>query len=139
MSDRPSGGAIGWISFAGFVMILAGSFAMLAGLAEIINPDAYTAADTIFKASATTWGWWHLIVGAVLFFAGFGVFTGNVLARTVGVIVATVSAISAFVWLPIYPVWGIIIITMDFAVIWALTAHGRDIQKAQKAERTEGM
>jgi hypothetical protein len=136
MADRPSGAAIGWISFAGFVMILAGSFAMLAGLAAIVNPDAFTATDSVFKWSAGTWGWWHLIIGAVVFFAGFGVFSGNVLARTIGVIGATLSAISAFVWMPIYPVWGILIIAMDFAVIWALTSHGRDIQKA---ERMEGM
>ena len=64
--------------------------------------------------------------------AGFGVFTGNVLARIVGVIGAAVSAIAAFAWLPIYPVWGIIVIAADIAVIWALTAHGRDIQKAER-------
>ena len=103
-------------------MILAGSFAMLAGLGGIINPDSFVVTtDNIFKLSTTSWGWWHLIVGAVVFFAGFGVFAGNAIARTIGVIGATLSAISAFVWLPIYPVWGIIIIAMDFAVIWALT------------------
>ena len=50
-------------------------------------------------------------------------------------IVALISAISAFVWIPIYPVWGIIIIAMDFAVIWALTAHGRDMQKAERMDQ----
>jgi len=133
MSDQPSGGALGWISFAGFVMILGGSFAMLAGLATIINPGAFTATDTLFKQGADTWGWWHLIVGAVVLFSGFGVFSGNVLARTVGVIGATISAISAFVWMPIYPVWGILIVSADFAIIWALTAHGRDMAKAAQA------
>ena len=63
--------------------------------------------------------------------SGFGVFTGNVLARTVGVIAATVSGISAFVWMPIYPVWGVTLVAIDIAIIWALTAHGRDIQKAE--------
>jgi len=133
MSDQPSGGALGWISFAGFVMILGGSFAMLAGLATIINPGAFTATDTLFNQGADTWGWWHLIVGAVVLFSGFGVFSGNVLARTVGVIGATISAISAFVWMPIYPVWGILIVSADFAIIWALTAHGRDMAKAAQA------
>ena len=133
MSDRePSGGAIGWISFAGILLIIGGSFAMLAGLGGIINPDAFVVTkDNLFKLSTSSWGWWHLIVGAIVFFSGFGVFAGNVLARTVGVIAAIVSMVSAFVWMPIYPVWGITIIAIDLAVIWALTAHGRDIQKAQ--------
>jgi len=132
MSSRePSSKAVGWIAFAGFILILGGSFMMLAGLGGILNPDSYVVTqDNILKVSTTTWGWWHLFLGAVLFFAGFGVFTGNILARTIGVIAAIISAISAFVWLPIYPVWGVIIIAMDFAVIWALTAHGRDMQNA---------
>jgi hypothetical protein len=132
MSDsQPSAGAIGWIGFAGFVMILGGSFAILMGLGAIINPDAYQGVDSIVEQSAETWGWWHLLVGLVVLLSGFGVFTGNVLARTVGVIAATVSAISAFVTLPIHPIGGILVISIDLAIIWALTAHGRDIQKAE--------
>ena len=130
--SEPSGAAIGWITFAGVLMIVAGSFQIIAGLAALINPDSFTAVDSIFEQSAESWGWWHLLVGAVVVLAGFGVFTGNVLARIVGVIGATVSAIAAFVWLPIYPVWGILVIAADIAVIWALTAHGRDIQKAER-------
>lgn len=132
-SGEPSGAAIGWISFAGVVMIIGGSFEVLAGLAALINPDAFTATDTIFEQGAESWGWWHLIVGTIVLLAGFGVFTGNVLARIVGVTAAAISAIGAFVWLPIYPIWGITLIAVDIAVIWALTAHGRDIQK--NAER----
>ncbi len=133
--EEPSGGAIGWITFAGILLIIGGSFAMLAGLAGIINPDSFAAKDDLLKVSASTWGWWHLIVGAIVFFAGFGVFTGNVLARTVGVIAALVSMVSAFVWMPVAPVWGITIVAIDFAIIWALTVHGRDIQKAEQMGR----
>jgi hypothetical protein len=136
MSDRqPSGAAAGWIMFAGFVMIIGGSFSALAGLALLINPDTWdNVTDTVIEQSATTWGWWKLIVGAVLILAGFGVFSGNVLARTVGVIAAVVSCISAFAWMNFYPVWAICIIAIDIAVIWALTAHGRDIQKMQEMD-----
>ena len=130
--SEPSGAAIGWIAFAGIIMIVGGSFQIIAGLAALINPDSFTAVDSIFEQTAESWGWWHLLVGAVVILAGFGVFTGNVLARIVGVIGAAVSAIAAFAWLPIYPVWGIVVIAADIAVIWALTAHGRDIQKAER-------
>ena len=130
---EPSGAAVGWISFAGILLIIAGSFAMLAGLAGIINPDTFVVTkDNLVKVSTSTWGWWHLILGAIVFFSGFGVFMGNVLARTVGVIAAIVSMISAFVYMSVYPIWGITIVAIDFAVIWALTVHGRDIQKAER-------
>lgn len=133
MSDRePSGAAVGWIMFAGFMMILAGSFSMLSGLGAILNPSSLggVATDSILEQSADTWGWWHLLIGLVVFLAGFGVFKGNVLARTVGVIAASLSAISAFMWMPLAPWWGIIVIFVDVSVIWALTVHGRDVEKA---------
>ena len=53
--------------------------------------------------------------------------SGNVAARTVGVGVAGLAAIVNFAWLPYYPVWSIIVIAISVAIIWALTAHGRDI------------
>ena len=48
-------------------------------------------------------------------------------ARIVGVIVAALVAIGNFMWLPYSPVWSIIVIAACAMVIWALTAHGRDI------------
>ena len=53
--------------------------------------------------------------------------TGNVLARAVGVFVAALSAIANFGFIPYYPIWSIAIIAVDIAIIWALTAHGRDV------------
>ena len=87
---------------------------MLAGLAGIINPDTFVVTkDNLLKVSTSAWRWWHLIVGAIVFFSGFGVFTGNVLARTIGVIAAIVSMISAFVYMSVYPIWGITIVAID--------------------------
>ena len=74
------------------------------------------------------WGWVHLIIGLVVVLCGFGVMTGNILARTVGVIVAGVSMIANFFAIPIYPVWSLTIIVIDMLVIWALTAHGREMR-----------
>ena len=85
-----------------------------------IEPD-------FLKFDVTAWGWIHLIAGIVVLLAGFALFSGAVWARTVGVILALVSAIANFAWLPYYPVWSILIIAVDIAVIWALTVHGRDI------------
>jgi hypothetical protein len=56
-----------------------------------------------------------------------GIGEGHVAGRTVGVLAACLSLVSNFMWLPYYPVWSTIIIAMCIAVIWALTAHGRDI------------
>jgi hypothetical protein len=75
----------------------------------------------------TTWGWVHIVAGVLVVLAGFGVLSGNVLARTVGVILAGLSIVANFLFLPVYPLWSIIVITIDVLVIWALTAHGREL------------
>ncbi|MGH2678574.1 MAG: DUF7144 family membrane protein [Actinomycetota bacterium] len=31
--------------------------------------------------------------------------------------------------MPYYPVWAIVIIALAVSVIWALTAHGRDVTR----------
>jgi hypothetical protein len=32
-----------------------------------------------------------------------------------------------FAFIPLYPVWSIVMIAVNIGIIWALTAHGRDI------------
>lgn len=130
MEREPSGAAAGWIVFAAFALIMIGSFDIIAGLAGIIHDEFYVATPNyIFEFDATTWGWIKLLWGIVVLLAGFGLFSGAVWARTVGVIVALISAIVNFAWLPVYPIWAVTIIAIDVAVIWALTAHGRDITR----------
>lgn len=128
MSDEPSGAAIGFSAFAAFMLLMIGMFQALAGIAAIANDDRFVVTeDYVVTLDVTQWGWIHLIIGIIVFLSGIGIFTGNVLARTVGVIVALASAVSAFVYLPIQPVWSSILIAVNVTVIWALTAHGRDI------------
>ena len=132
MSDEQSGWAVGWTAFAGIMMVLLGGWWIIAGLVAIINDDFFVVGqEYIFQFDATTWGWIHLILGIVILLSGFGLFTANVWARTVGVIIAVIAGLAAFAWLPWYPVWAIIFIAIAVAVIWALTAHGRDIVEAE--------
>ena len=128
MSQERSSGAVGWTAFAGVMLILIGFFHALAGLSGIIKDQFYAVTPNyVLEFDATTWGWIHLIGGIIVLFAGFSLFRGAVWARTIGVIVAAVSAIVSFAWIPVYPIWGIVVIAFVVAVFWALPALGRDI------------
>lgn len=128
LGHERSGAAVGWTAFAAFMMIMLGSFHMIAGLAGLVGDNLYVKSPNyVFQFDTTSWGWIHLIGGAIAFFGGLALFRGAVWARTIGVIIALGSALGAFAWLPIYPIWALTLIAVDIAVIWALTAHGRDI------------
>ena len=123
--------AVGYAMFASVLLLMAGIFQFVAGLVAVVEDDFYVVtAKWVFEFDVTTWGWIHMLIGVVLFLSGIGILSGNVLARTVGVIAAGVAAVANFLWLPYYPVWSIIMIFLAVAVIWALTVHGRDITDA---------
>ena len=123
-----SGFAVGFISFAGIVLILAGIFHVIDGIVGLVNNDFYVKTDNwVFKFNVTSWGWIHILLGIIAILAGVGLFSGAIWARTVAVIVAAVSIIANFVWLPYYPWWARLVFVLDFFVIWAVGLHGRDV------------
>lgn len=123
--------AVGWATFAGVMLIIIGLFDIIQGIVALANDEFFVVTqEWVFKFDITTWGWIQIILGVVLLASGIGIFSGNVAARTVGVIAAGLAAIANFAWLPYYPVWSIIVIAVCIAIIWSLTAHGRDITAA---------
>jgi hypothetical protein len=123
-----SSGWAGWIVFAAVMMILAGSLNAIHGLVAILNDEWVVFGNRAdLYLDLTTWGWIHLGVGVAVVLAGFGLFTGNVLARAIGVFMAAASIVANFLYIPAYPVWALTIIAIDVFVIFALTAHGRDL------------
>jgi hypothetical protein len=110
------------------MLVLNGSFQIIAGLSGIFKNEFYVATPNyLLELDASAWGWIHLIWGLLVLVGGFGLFTGSLWGRTLGVIAAAGSALVAFAFIPLYPVWSIVVISVDVTVIWALTAHGRDI------------
>jgi hypothetical protein len=78
----------------------------------------------LFQFDATSWGWIHLLLGLVVAFAGYGPLSGRTWARAAAIALAVLSAIANFLFIPYYPFWSLLIITLDIFVIWAIAAHG---------------
>jgi hypothetical protein len=117
----------GMSAFAGVMLIIAGVFNAVEGLVALFRNQVYVAGPVyVFAFDLTAWGWTHLIVGAVVAAAGFAVMSGKVWGRSVGVGIAVLSMLVNFLFIPYYPVWSLLIIALDFFVIWALIAYRRD-------------
>ena len=68
-------------------------------------------------------------MGIIVTLAGFALFGGSVWARSIAVVLAVFSMIVNFAFIPFYPLWSVVIIALDIGVIWAVTAHGRDVSE----------
>jgi hypothetical protein len=125
--ETVSGWTVGFAYFAGAIMILIGIYHAIAGLAAIFEDEFFVVGrNYTFDLDVTAWGWIHLILGIVVVLAGIGIYSGATWARTVGIVLAGLSAIANFFWIPYYPVWAVLIIALDIAVILALTAFTRE-------------
>jgi hypothetical protein len=123
----PSVGAAAGTVLAGVLMIVGGIWGFLVGLGVVLKKQFFVPVNTTYAYhwNVTDWGWTHLALGAVVFAAGVCVLLGMVWARVVGVILATLSAIASFMFVPYYPVWSIILVAIDVWIIWALVAGPR--------------
>jgi|SRR3954447_9525035 len=129
-TDGSPTGWTGWVVFAAMIMLLNGFIQFIEGFVGLFNSGYYhvTRDGLAISVSYTVWGWVHLLLGAAIFAAGLGVLAGNLLARIVGVVLAGVNALVALVFIEAAPFWGIILITVDVLVIYALTVHGRELR-----------
>lgn len=122
-------GWVGWIYFAGFMMLILGILQMIAGLTALLNDQYYLVGrDSLLVFDFTTWGWIHMLVGLVVTLAGTAVIGGHLWGRIVAVFLVTLSIIANFVFLPAYPLWSLTIIVIDILIIYALTVHGRETE-----------
>jgi hypothetical protein len=127
---REPTGWVGWIFFAAVLMILAGTLNAIQGLVAVVNDEWVVWGNRAnLYLDLTEWGWVHLVGGILVVLAGFGLLSGNVLARAVAVLLASLSIIANFLYLPAYPVWALTIIAINVFVIYALTAHGGELRR----------
>ena len=131
MSDRTptgppvSGWAVGGIAFAATVLTIIGVFQIIAGLVAIFNDDFYVVAQNYtFDLDTSAWGWIHLLLGILLVATGWGLFSGATWAGVTAIVLASLSAIANFFFIPYYPFWSIVLIALDIWVIWAITRPG---------------
>lgn len=105
----------------GSLAILAGLLGFLAGLGVVVRPHYYhTINGYAYAWNGRPWGIILLVLGALLFAAGVAAMLGIAAARPVGVGLAVLTAVAAFLWLVYSPVWGIVIVGLCVFAIWGL-------------------
>jgi hypothetical protein len=120
-----SGWALGGMVFAATMLVIIGIFQAINGLVAIIDDDFYVVRrNYTFDLDTTGWGLIHLILGIVLVVVGFALYARQEWAAITAVVLAGLSAVANFFFIPYYPLWSIVVIALDVWVIWALTRPG---------------
>lgn len=140
MSDRTptshnSGGgtkqgfAAGTTIAAAIILMTVGVLQIFQGISALADDNFFVVGpEYVYQFDLTAWGWIHLIIGIVVVLVGLGLLTGATWARVSAIIIAALSIIANFLWIPWYPLWSILIIALDVVVIWAVSTW--DTEKA---------
>ena len=120
----------GWVAFAGTLLLLVGSINLIQGIAAIGNANFFVHNTHYMFANLNTWGWIVLILGSCQILVGVGVFVKNQFSRWVGVVVLGANCIAQLLMMPAYPLWSLILFSMDILAMYGLIAYGKRIAKA---------
>ncbi|SDD58288.1 DUF7144 family membrane protein [Rhodococcus tukisamuensis] len=112
---------------AAAIMVTVGILQLFQGIAAVAKDQVFVVGlDYVYKFDLTTWGWIHIGLGVVVAAVGLALFTGADWARVCAVVVAAISILANFMWLPYYPWWSVLIIALDVVVIWAVSTWDPD-------------
>jgi hypothetical protein len=110
--------------FAGILMIVIGIFEAFQGLVAILDDSFFVVTENyVFDLDVTAWGWIHLLLGLLVLFGGYALMAGRTWGRILGLVLATLSAVANFAFIPYYPFWSLLMIALAIWVIWALTSR----------------
>lgn len=130
-NSQPSGW-VGWVYFAGMLMLIVGFFSIFRGILALAKHTAYVVTpDSLIVFNYTTWGWIHIVMGIVLLTAASSVFSGRWWGRLVGSVIAALALLENLVLLPAYPIWSITAIIISGLVLYALLVRGGEAKLDQ--------
>ena len=121
-TGAPMAGTSGPLLFAVLMLFAGGAFQMLEGTAALIRGSFFAVTPAYaYQADVTVWGWIQVILGVVLIAVSIWLLLrDSVIARFTAMALAVVSAVVHFLFIPYQPIWSVLVIVVDVAVIWAL-------------------
>jgi hypothetical protein len=113
------------VMFAATMMIVGGIFQIFQGLAAVMSGEFFVdVADYVVRLDVETWGWVHMVLGALVVIGGFFLFSGSRGAAIFALVLAVAGAIGNFAFIPYYPFWTLLLIAVDIYIIWAIARSG---------------
>jgi hypothetical protein len=117
--------------------VIGGIFAAIDGLMAVYR-STFFATDAVFAFSdLRTWGWIVFGLGVAGIVSGLAVLSGREWSRWLGVGVAATSALGQLLFAQAYPLWSLMIMAIDFLVIYGLVVYGASGRVSAASRRDE--
>ena len=118
----------GWVVFSGIVVALAASANLIYGITILAKEDwVVLTPEQLVRFDLTTVGVVYLVFAALGLFVAMGIFHGDLWARILGIIGASLNILAQMAFMSLYPAWAWFIIAIDALVIYGLAVHGDEV------------
>lgn len=118
----------GWVVFSGIVVALAASANLIYGITILANKDwVVLTPEQLIRFDLTTVGVVYLVFAALGLFVAMGIFHGDLWARILGIIGASLNILAQMAFMSLYPAWSWFIIAINALVIYGLAVHGDQV------------
>lgn len=108
------------VVLAAVLVVIAGAFHAIIGLAAVGDKEFFTAPDHYYyNWNPEFWGWVNIVGGLALIASGVFLFLRRAWAIWLAISLAGLNAIWTFFLVFLFPAWAIIVIALDVLVIWA--------------------
>ena len=120
MSARGTGSAF----FASILLMVAGVVNIFYGIAALDDSKFFVGETRYVVSNLNTWGWITLLLGILAILAAFSVLRGGIFGRSVGIVVASISAIGSLLSVGgAYPFWSLGVFALCIVIIHGLAVY----------------
>lgn len=127
MKNENTAAVNAWVMFAAIILLIRGVVQVLEGIAALNNDAFFVNSDNqLVFFNLSGWGWIQIILGIVLVSGGVSLFSGHTWGKIIGVTATSFAIIANFILLPLYPLWAVLLIVMDIAIIYSIVVVGSD-------------
>ena len=134
-SHQGSAAPSGWVLFGGAVLFIIAGFNLIQGFVALFKEEVYLVpgSDLVVTTDYTAWGVALLIWGGIMMLAALGLFAGKEWARWFAIIVVAINLIGQFAFFSAFPLWSLVVIGLDLAILWALTVRWQEAKAGLQA------
>ena len=124
----------GRAAFIAFLLLFVGALNIFYGIGALGNAHVYVGETRLVFQNLHTYGWVLIILAVIQITGGLSLLAGNTYGRVIGIIAATLGALSNLTSIGgSDPWWRLAAFALCVYILWGLIEFGHDVKEAKQA------